>query len=268
MLLQVNNAFRLCILAALSVAAACGVNFTALQPQGYVNDFAGVIDSGSRERLSQYCGALEKSSGVQLAIVTLPTLSGEPIEDVANDLFRKWGIGHKGKDDGLLLLLAIQDRRSRLEVGRGLEPEIVDGLAGHVLESMRPYLRQQRYGDALLEAAGAIGARISEARKVAVEPAPVPAHRRMRREGSPLPVLFFGAIILFFILSALLGRRGGRGGGGGMGGFLTGMILGNLMRGGWGGRSGGGGFGGYDSSDGFGGFGGGDSGGGGASSDW
>jgi uncharacterized protein len=267
-LCYVKKLFRVCILLCLGAAAACAVDFTALQPQGYVNDFAGVIDPGSRQSLSQYCGALEQSTGVQLAIVTLPTLSGEPIEDVANDIFRKWGIGHKGKDDGVLLLLSIQDRRSRLEVGRGLEPEIVDGLAGHILDSMRPYLRQQRYGDALLEAANGIGGRIAEVRKTAIGTAPVQPHRRLRREGSPVGLLFLGAIILFFVLSSLLGG-GRRGGGGGPGGLLAGLLLGNLLGRGLGGGGGGGGFGGYDSSGGgFGGFGGGDSGGGGASGSW
>jgi uncharacterized protein len=266
----VKQLFRVCTLLLLGLAAAYAVNFAALQPQGYVSDFAGVLDGGSRERLEQYCGGLERSTGVQLAIVTLPSLEGEPIEDVANELFRKWGIGHKGKDDGLLLMLSIQDRRSRLEVGRGLEPEIVDGLAGHILEGMRPYLRAGRYGDALFEAAGSAGNRIAEVRKVAVN-APQPAPRqRLRRERGISPIVILGGIILFFLLTSLLGggRRGG-GFGGGPGGFLTGMLLGNLMGRGWGGGGGGGGFGGYDSSGGgFGGFGGGDSGGGGASSDW
>ncbi len=259
--------FRLYALLCLSLAAANAVNLPA-RPQGYVTDLAGVIDTGSRERLEQYCTALERSTGVQFAIVTVPALEGEPIEDVAHDLFRKWGIGHKGKDDGLLLILSIQDRRSRLEVGRGLEPDIVDGLAGQILLSMRPYLRQQRYGDALVEAANEVGSRIAKVRQTNIGTTPPRPRRPMRREGHISPVVILGGIILFFVLSSLLGggRRGG--GTGGMGGFLTGMILGNMMGRGWGGRSGGGGFGGYDSSDGFGGFGGGDSGGGGASSDW
>ncbi len=259
--------FRFFALLCLSLAAAKAVNLPA-RPQGYVTDLAGVIDSASRERLEQYCTALERSTGVQFAIVTVPSLEGEPIEDVANDLFRKWGIGHKGKDDGLLLMLSIQDRRSRLEVGRGLEPDIVDGLAGQILLSMRPYLRQQRYGDALVEAANEVGSRIAQVRQTNIGTTPPRPRQPMRRESHISPVVILGGIILFFVLSSLLGggRRGG--GGGGMGGFLTGMILGNMMGRGWGGRSGGGGFGGYDSSDGFGGFGGGDSGGGGASSDW
>jgi uncharacterized protein len=257
-------------LAVVCAVAAYAVDFTALQPQGYVSDFAGVVDAGSRARLEQYCAVLEKSTGVQMALVTVPSLSGEPVDDVANALFRKWGIGQKGKNDGVLLLLSIQDRRSRLELGYGLEPDITDGMAGDTLRAMAPYLREGRYGDAFLEAASDVGTRISRARNVALDaPAPQPHQRRSRERGIPFGALV-GGVILFFILSALM--RGGRGsgrGGGGTGGLLTGLLLGNLMGRGFDDRRGGGGFGGFDSGGGgFGGFGGGDSGGGGASGSW
>jgi uncharacterized protein len=265
-----KNLLRTTALLCLWVAVALAVDFTALKPQGYVNDFAGVVDASSRQRLEEYCASLERTTGIQLAIVTLPSLNGEPIEQVANDLFRKWGIGQKGKDNGILLLLAIQDRRSRLELGYGLEPAITDGLAGDVLRSMRPYLRDGSYGDALLEAVGGIGTRITQAKDALPDvPAPKAQHRRPQEPVLPIGVLA-GGILIFFILSVLMGGgRGGRGGrGSGMGGFLAGMILGNLMRGPWNGGGGGGGFGGFGSGGGFGGFGGGDSGGGGASGSW
>jgi uncharacterized protein len=251
-------------------AAVYAVDFTALKPQGYVSDFAGVVDAGSRQQLEQYCATLEKSSGVQLAMVTVPNLAGEPVDQVANDLFRRWGIGQKGKDDGILLLLSIQDRRSRLEVGYGLEPDITDGMAGDVLRAMRPYLRAGRYGDALLQAANDIGTRVAKARNVSLEtPPPQPRQRRPREGGIPVGVVI-GGVILFLVLSSLMGgRRRRQYGSSGMGGFLPGLILGNMMGNSWDRHRGGGGFGGFDSSDGgFGGFGGGDSGGGGASSDW
>ncbi len=257
---------------ALSVcAAALAVDFTALKPQGYVSDFANVVDAASRERLEQYCGALERSTGVEIALVTIPDLAGEPVDQVANDLFRKWGVGHRGKDDGILLLLAIHDRRSRIEVGYGLEPAITDGMAGDILRSMSPYLREGRYGDALLEGVGEMGARIAQARNVALEtPPPQPQQRRPRQ--GPIPILvLLGGILVFGVLSVLRsGRRAYSSGG--MGGLINAMILGSLMGRSWDDRGGGGGgFGGFDSSGGgggFGGFGGGDSGGGGASGSW
>jgi uncharacterized protein len=259
-----RNSLRATFLLCLAAAAVWAVDYTAQKPQGYVSDFANVVDASSRQRLEQYCASLEQTTGVQLAIVTVPSLDGEPVDQFANDLFRKWGVGQKGKDNGILLLVAINDRRTRLELGYGLEPAITDGLAGDVLRSMQPYLRAERYGDALLEAADQIGARISQAKNaIPAVPAPRPRERRHPQGGFP-----FG-VILFFVLLLLAGlARGGRGRGGGMGGFLTGMLLGNLM-GGRGFGGGGGGFGGFDSGGGgFGGFGGGDSGGGGASGSW
>ncbi len=98
----------------------------------------------------------------------IPTLEGEPIEDVANTIFRAWGVGKKGKDEGILLLLAIGDRRNRLEVGYGLEPIIPDGFAGSVLREMRPALRQQRYGEAMMAAAETIGSTVAKAKNVTI----------------------------------------------------------------------------------------------------
>ena len=248
------------------VAIASAVDWKALKPEGYVSDFGRVIDPQSKSALEQYCTRVEQATGTQMALVTLPTLEGEPIEDVANTIFRVWGVGHKSKDDGIMLLLVVNDRRSRMEVGYGLEPLIPDGFAGSILREMRPALRQGQYGEAIMAAAQTIGSTVAKAKNVSLD-AQLP--RRVHRSTGnsiPWPIILGGLFILLWLMRA--GRR--RGGGGG-GGFLTGMILGNLLGGGggFGGRSSGGGFGGGDSGGGgFGGFGGGDSGGGGASSDW
>ena len=237
----------------------------SLKPQGYVSDFARVLDAQSRAQLEAYCGRVEQATGVQMAIVTIDSLEGDPVEDFTNTLFRKWGVGKKDKDEGIMLLLAIKDPRDRIEVGYGLEPILPDGLDGSVLREMRPALRQQHYGEAMMAAAATLGNAIAQAKHVALN---APLQRRIRRTPSdsiPWPVLFGGLGLLLWLLKA--GGPRGYGGGGG-GGFLPGLILGGMMgRGSWGSR-GSGGFGGYDSGDGFGGFGGGDSGGGGASSDW
>ena len=260
-----NRCLRLGALVALGALAAGAVEWKTLKPQGYVSDFARVIDAGSKERLESYCGIVERSTGAQIALVTIPSLEGEPIEDVANTIYRAWGIGQKGKDEGILLLLAIRDRRSRLEIGYGLEPILPDGLDGSILREMRPALRQQRYGEAMLAAADTLGNTIAAAKHVALN---ARLERRIRRTPSdsiPWPMILGGLFLLFWLMRA--GGPRGYGGGGG-GGFLPGLILGSMMnRSSWGSR-GSGGFGGVDSGDGFGGFGGGDSGGGGASSDW
>lgn len=253
----------------LLVCASSGwaVDWTAYKPEGYVSDFAKVIDPASRSQLEQYCGMVEQSTHAQIALVTIPSLEGEPADDVAYAMARAWGVGRKGENDGVLLLLAIQDRRSRLEVGSGLESVLPGSLSGDVLAEMRPALRQQRYGDAMMAAAETIGQTIAKARHVKLE-AKLP-HRVQHSiwDSLPWPVLIGGGLLVLWLLFSG-GPRGYGGWGGGGGGFLPWLILGNLMgRSTWGGRSSGG-FGGYDSGDSFGGFGGGDFGGGGASGDW
>jgi uncharacterized protein len=247
---------------------ALAIDIATLKPQGYVSDFAGVVDAQSKAELESFSARVEKATGVQMAFVTLDTLAGESLEDFTNDLYRRWGVGRKGKDEGLLLLLVVNDRRTRLEVGRGLEEHIPDGMAGMLLGEMRAFLRQDQYGAALSTAAHSLATRIAQRKGVQI-PETEPMRKRPPpqpvTETIPIPLILGGIILLFWIMGMGGGRRGGRGGGGG---FLTGIILGNMMsRSSYGGYSGGG-FGGYDSGGGFGGFGGGDSGGGGASGDW
>ena len=236
----------------------------SLKPQGYVSDFAQVVDPASRQAAEQYCYKLEQATGVQMALVTIDSLDGQPIEDFANDLFQKWGVGHKGQNDGLMLLLAIKDRKSRVEVGYGLEPILPDGFVGDVIVDMRPLLQQGQYGAAILQGAESMGSRVAAAKHVTLDfqmqrPQPPP---ESHGEGIPWPLIVIGIVILI-----LLFRRGGGSGSG----CLTGLLLGNLLGGGGrgGGWGGGGGFGGFGGGGGgFGGFGGGGSGGGGASSGW
>lgn len=252
-----------------AASALFGLDTSKLKPTGYVNDFAHALDPVAARRIELYAANLERVTGAQMAVVLVDSLEGEPIEDVANRLYREWGIGKKGKDEGILLLFAVRDHKDRAEVGYGLEPILTDADAGSVLRGIRPILRQGNYGGAIYAAAQQVGSRIAQAKGLDLG---IGAVRRDRpgpqRNGIPWPLLIIG----FFVVMWLIGRisGGGSSGGGGMGGFLTGMILGNMMGrrgGGWGG----GGFGGSDSGGGgggFGGFGGGDSGGGGASSDW
>lgn len=259
---------RLGVVAVWCATAGWAVDWKALKPQGYASDFAGVIDASSKLELENYCAAVDRASGVQMALVVVSSLEGEPIEDVANSMARGWGIGHQGRNDGILLLLAVQDHRSRLEIGYGLEPILPDGLAGSILREMRPALRRQQYGEALKAAAETIGNAVAQAKHVTIDTS---LHRRIEPgtyEGFPWPLLI-GGLILFVWLMRAGGRRGHRGVfGGSGGGFLPWLVLGNATgRSTWGSR-GSGGFGGYDSGDGFRGFGGGDFGGGGASSDW
>jgi uncharacterized protein len=263
-----SKCLRLGLLLGLCACAASAVDWKSYQPEGYVSDFAHVVDPASRAQLEAYCAVVEQSTGAQMALVTLPSLEGEPIEDVANTIFRAWGVGKKGSNEGIMMLLAVGDHRSRLEVGYGLEPLLPDGFDGRILRQMAPALRQQQYGQAMMAAAQTIGETIAHAKGVALTASLPRTIRPTPSDSIPWPLIMGGIFILIWLLRAIAGGTRGSGpgrGGGGFGGLLTGMILGSMMGGG--GR-GGGGFGGFDSGGGFGGFGGGDSGGGGASGSW
>lgn len=248
-----------------AVSTALAYDFSVLKPQGHVSDFAGVIDAARRTEIERYCALVRKNAGAEIAIAIIPTLHGEPVEDVANVIFRAWGVGAKDSNKGVLLLLAVRDRKSRLEVGYGLEPVIPDGYAGSVLREMRPALRAGHYGDAVTAAVSAIGGRIAQAGNIRLDPAALPRPSRSHPEPVPWVMLIGGAALLFLALFMGIGRRRRLR-------RRLGYGRGWIFPWGWAGagyaaRSGGG-FGGYDSSDHFGGFGGGDSGGGGASSNW
>jgi uncharacterized protein len=257
-----ERSYCVAVLAIFFCALACALDTSKLKPTGYVNDFAHAIDARSAAAIEAYCGNVERATGAQFAIVTVETLEDEPVEDVANRLFTQWGIGKKGTNEGLLVLLAIKDHKNRVEVGYGLEPIVPDGYAGGVLRGIRPILRQGNYGGALLSAAQQFGQRIAEAKGVTIEGQP--ARRTGSRDSDGEGGLIGTALVILAFVFFFRGL-----GGGGMGGFLTGMLLGNMMGGrrsdGWGGGGFGGGGGG---GGGFGGFGGGSSGGGGASGGW
>lgn len=234
-----------------------------LKAGGYVNDFANVLDAPAEQNLTRWCEELDRRAGAQLAIVTVRSLQGATIEDFAVALFKQWGIGHKD-DRGVLILLAVQDRKYRVEVGYGLEPILPDGKVGGFGREMVPHLRAGDYNRAVMTVTWRVLQVIAVDRGISIEPGDmraVPAQRRERVNSlGPLIVPLIIFIIFLFggpgalIWALLTGRalRGGRG------------------RGGWssGGGWSGGGFGGGGGGGGFGGFGGGSSGGGGASGGW
>jgi uncharacterized protein len=257
-------------------AALFAVDVNSLpKPTGYISDLAHVLSPAERKQLEAFCTKVEKQLGVQLALVTIDTVGDQPIEDFAIQLARKWGVGDRKSNQGVLLLLAVKDHKDDVETGRGIEPYLTDGFSGSILRSIRPELRANDYGGALLTAARAMAQQIAQGKGIAFSDDLPPPREEPRssayrhRSGIPGPLVIFGIFFLILLLSRA-GRGGRRGGGGGS--FLTGMLLGNLLGGGRGSGSGwgnGGGFGGDSGGGGgFGGFGGGDFGGGGANSNW
>lgn len=266
---------RLVIVTALCTTALIAVDVNSLpKPTGYVSDLAHVVNPADKDQLEAFCTRVEQELGVQFALVTIDSLGDQPVRDFALDLSRKWGVGDRKSNQGVLLLLVVKDHKDDIETGRGIEPYITDGFAGSTLRAMREELRAGNYGGALQAGAQAMAAQIAQGKGVAFsantaqapqadEPAQPPP---VQHRGIPGSLIVVG----IFVLLWLLGRGGRRGGGGGC---LTGFLLGNLLGGGprfgGGGWGGGGGFGGGSGGGGgFGGFGGGDFGGGGASSDW
>lgn len=124
---------------------------------GYVNDFAGVISQDTEDLIEGNITRWESETTNELAVVTIPSLEGESLETYANELFQAWGIGKADKDNGVLLLFAIEERRVRLEVGYGMEPFINDAKAGRILdENVVSYRDAGNYDMAALNGAGAI----------------------------------------------------------------------------------------------------------------
>src|SRR5215469_5942400 len=251
--------FRLTVMAVLCTLTVGAVDWKALKPQGCASDFAGVIDLASRKQIEDYCRAVEKSTGVEIAFVIIPSLEGEPLDDVAHTIFLGWQIGSRNNGAGTLILLAIEEQRSRLVVGEGIRAALPAGLEQRVFLEMSPAVRREQYGEALMAAASTIGEALARAKHVSLKSA---IERRIHRsfwDALPWPV-FVGAFVLLLWLMLSGGTRGYSGSGAGnwwsrRPGFLP--SLGNaISRASWGSR-GSGGFGGYDSGDSFGGFGGG-----------
>jgi uncharacterized protein len=252
---------------------------------GHVNDFAGIVDAQTEQKLETILTNFENLTGAQIAVVTVQSLNDRPIEEYANDLYRGWGIGAKTgehKDKGALLLVALQDRKTRLEVGYGLEGDLPDGLAGEIIRRMRPFLQQQQYSQGVNVGVRTLVDTLAEKWNVNITGIEDRAYAYSSpAEGGAsgrgmlaLLGLFLFFVIFMFIIARSRGKRGGGGGTSGRGGsqdlWWTYPIIFNRGGGTFGGGSWGssGGWGSGGGGGGWGGFGGGSSGGGGASDSW
>jgi uncharacterized protein len=251
---------------ALSTHAQQGLPKT--KPAGYINDFAGVLSSPARAQLTALCTEVDQKAHAQIAVVTVKSLDGKPVEDYAIALATQWGVGPKQSDRGVLILLAPQDRKYWTTVGYGLEPILPDGKVGGFGREAVPYLRDGNYDAALLLITRRIADVIAQDRGVTLSgsapPSPRPvSHNKPENGPGPVAIILF-LILIFLFISSVFRRGGGRRGGGG--GWWVGPMIGGMMGGG--GGFGGGGFGGGGGGGGFGGFGGGSFGGGGAGGSW
>jgi uncharacterized protein len=259
-----------------------------------VNDLASMIPTDARQRIEQKLAAFEQQTGAQVAVLTIPSLEGEPIEDFSLRVVEAWKLGKKGKDNGVLFLVSKQDRRMRIEVGYGLEGDLTDLETSRILDDVvAPYFRNGDFGGGIEHGVDAILASLQGQEVVAPESGGAEEVRSPGGSafsgmmfaiiigvfslmalttggamgwllyffmmpflaGFGMPVLI-GWVVLFPILKLLFGRKMGRRGPGSRGGWWGG---GPFIGGGFGGGGGGWGGGGGGFSGGGGSFGGGGS---------
>jgi uncharacterized protein len=221
-----------------------------LNPTGYVNDFAQVLDQDTVSQLDNLCQEVDQKAHAQIAVVTIKSLDGSDVESYAVALFKKWGVGSKSTNRGVLILLATQDRQYRIEVGYGLEPILPDGKVGGFGREAVPLLKQNDYNGAVSLMTSRVADVIAEDAGVQLTGARPRAPTAAREPDKGLPIVWIFVLIIIGLI--LLSTRVGR------------LLLWSLLLGG----RGGGGYGGGGGGGGFGGFGGGSSGGGGASGSW
>jgi uncharacterized protein len=225
------------------------------KPKGLVNDFADVISPAYRKKIADLTGALLKKTGVPIVVVTMPDMGGAEYNDYANRLYSAWGIGKKGEDRGVLIFVAVKERKMRIETGYGVEGILPDGLVGEIRDRyMIPFLKENKFGEGLFAGAAAVANVIAKASGVNLS-VQAPKKTAKKRSG----FAFLPLIFILILIMLIFGRRRGAGL------YVLPYLLGSGHSGYGSGHSGGGhggGFGGF--GGGFGGFGGGMSGGGGA----
>lgn len=256
----------------LCLAAAAEV---AYQPtaQFFVNDFADVLSAQTEQEIVELGRALQQQTGAQAVAVTVPSRGGQSVEDYAIDLANSWGIGQAEEDNGVLILIAVEERKLRVEVGLGLEGALPDGKTGRIMdEYMTPSLRQNDYSTGMLEGYKAVASQIYQ--EYGIEAPELSGYEASNnqntgnRQDIPTVLTLISPIALVILLLILRlvshgrgfpffwffgGPRGPRGGGGNdtFGGGFSGGIGGGGFGGGGGFSGGGGSFGGGGGSRGF-----------------
>lgn len=221
--------------------------FNVPKPIGYVSDYANVLTKDNVQKLNGLIYQLKEKTTAEMAVVTLNSLEGYPIEDVGLEIGRSWGVGTSGKDNGLVIVVAPNDRKMRIEIGYGLEGFLTDSHSGRIRDGyMLPYFKQGDYNQGIVNGTVACAQAIAKGYGVTLStdytlPEPVSG------ESGEFTFLHLLVLIVFIYLCIKYPD------------FMLGYVLGSLL----------GGRGGSDSSSGgFGGFGGGGFGGGGSSGGW
>lgn len=241
-----------CLLAVffLQAASAAAPKKAFPRPAGAVNDFAGIIPPDTAAAMENLARELLEKTGTSVVVATVKSLDGGDPDMYANELYADWGIGKKGEDKGVLIFLALEERKVRIETGYGAEGILPDGLAGSILDKyVIPLLKQGQYDKGLFNAMLAAGQVIAKDAGVTIGQGYTLRASARQKTGKGQGAGIVPLLFLLFFLFVFLKKRSG---------LLPLLLLSALS--GRGSSFGGGGF-----SGGFGGFGGGMSGGGGAS---
>jgi len=201
----------LLVLLLFCASAAHAEQIKTLKPQGYVSDFAGVLSPEAKEKLTALCTEVDQKAQAQIAVVTVSSLEGEPVEQFSFDLASSWGVGPKQKDRGVLILVAPNDHKYWTQVGYGLEPILPDGKVGGFGREAVPLLRQNDYSGAVLLITQRVAAVIAEEKNVTLDSlngvpaAAAPAAPENNDVHFSTPNIIFLLIFIIFILSPVLG---------------------------------------------------------------
>ncbi len=237
------------------------------KPNTLVNDYTNTLSASEKQQLEQKVVAFDDSTSTQISVVMLRSLGGYDIDDYGVELGRRWGIGQKEKNNGILILVALEDRKLAIKTGYGVEGALPDAAAYSIRQNeINPYFKKGQYYEGLNAGIDAI---------IKYTKGEYKAEKKTKKGRSAAPIGFF-VIVIIIIIVIISKNSGGSGGGGRIIGrrgsasplwwFLAGDMMGRSSGGGgWGGFSGGGG---GSGGGGFGGFGGGSFGGGGSSGSW
>ena len=240
------------------LSSALGVYALEVPPlKGRINDRAGVLSSSESRDLENYLAGVEKATGAQIALLTIPSLEGESLESYSFRVADSWQLGSADKDNGALLLIAMEEKKIRIEVGYGLEAVLTDAMSGYIIrEAIVPEFKKGKFDRGIAAGLKSMGGVVTGDTPISVEQ--INESQQQESEGG-VSIFFLIFIFVFFFGRIGRYRRYRRRGMSPMGAFFLGSMLGGASRGG----SSSGGFGGGGFSGGGGGFGG-----GGASGGW
>jgi uncharacterized protein len=227
---------------------ACAELVSIAPVTGYIKDTAGLINNSDREVLTNFITALDQKTTAQVAVLTVASTQPEDIAQYSIRVFDQWKIGQKGKDNGVLIVVAVKDRKAWITTGYGLESALPDVICSQIVRQfMVPYFKDGDYSQGIRQGTLAVVGKIAQEYGVTLEGLSVASPKQIARSNDASSFVFFVVLMIFLF-------------------FFRGPLFPLLFWGGYGGRSRGGYGGGF--GGGFGGFGGGSSGGGGGGGSW